>query len=280
MVRFYLSQYPEENVVIKSLYEGCPEEKELVENFYYKPSEVAVVMGVYKNRVQASYARGSVIKAQKYNKLDCLILETGYINRGSGIDNHYALGWNGLNGRADFRNENSPPDRAEKLGVTLKPWKDDGDYILLCGQVPWDASVDFTDHVQWLRDTVVATKAVTKRPVIFRPHPLGGEIKGLQCEYSTQSLEADLAGAKCVLNFNSNTGVDAVLAGVPTAVFDKGSMVWDVAHNSGQIDFENLPKPDRKRWFRNLAYCQWKPSEMASGEAWAHISKQVSTAQS
>jgi hypothetical protein len=271
VIRFYLSQYPQENAVIESLYEGCPEEKQLVEKFHYKPSDVAVVMGVFKRKVQASWPRGSVIRAQGYNGLDCLILETGYVNRGSRLTNHYALGWNGLNRRADFCNRNSPPDRSEKLAVTLKPWKDGGDYILLCGQVPWDASVDFTDHVQWLRDIAVAIKAVSRIPLRFRPHPLGGPIVDVAAELSQGTLQDDLSHAKCVVNFNSNTGVDAVLAGVPTIVFDIGSMVWD--HKL--TDFENLPKPDRQQWIQDLCYAQWTPQEMRSGEAWAHVSKRL-----
>ena len=64
MIRFYKSQYPAENVVIEAAYEGCPEEKFLTKLGDYQPSDVAVVMGVYKKRVPASYPRGEVIREQ------------------------------------------------------------------------------------------------------------------------------------------------------------------------------------------------------------------------
>lgn len=280
MISFYLSQYPEENVVIKALYEGCVEEKELTFFDDYTPSDVAVVMGVYKKYVPASFPRGKVIAEQKRRSLDCLILETGYINRGRGESNHYALGWNGLNGRADFRNKNSPTSRAEKLGVKIKPHKDGG-HILLCGQVPWDASCDFTDHHKWLQETINKISERSDRRIVFRPHPLG-KLPPLEgCEYSVRkTIEEDLDGAHCHISFNSNTGVDAALAGVPTFAFDMGSMVWGICNK----DLDRLESPripsvgEAWRWACDLAYAQWTPEEMRCGDAWLHIGNRASTA--
>ena len=269
MIRFYKSQYPAENVVIEAAYEGCPEEKFLTKLGDYQPSDVAVVMGVYKKRVPASYPRGEVIREQNLRGLNCLILETGYINRGAESDNHYAFGWNGLNGRADFRNEGMPADRAEKLGVKLQPWKEDGDYVLLCGQVPWDASVDVTDHVIWLNEAVQNIDIATHREIVFRPHPLA-RIPPLEgCEYSTQPLEIDLADAWCQISFNSNSGVDAVLAGVPVFAYDEGSMVYSMARKDWNIELPHMP--DREQWLNDICYAQWTPDEFRNGDAWRHI---------
>jgi hypothetical protein len=275
MIRFYKSQYALENLVIEAAFEGCPEEKVLTTLDDYKPSDVAVVMGVYKKRVPASYKRGEVIREQNLRGLNCLILETGYINRGAGPDNHYAFGWNGLNGRADFKNRGMPADRAEKLGVKLQPWKETGDYILLCGQVPWDASVDVTDHVLWLNEAVGNISLNSYREIVFRPHPLA-RIPPLEgCEYSAHPLEDDLAEAWCCVNFNSNSGVDAILAGVPVFAYDEGSMVYSLARKDWNIE---LPyRPDREQFLNDIAYCQWTPDELGSGEAWKHIFRRNST---
>src|SRR5690348_377702 len=215
VVRVYLSQHEQENPVLKSFYEGCPESKELVTDFDYRPSDVAVIMGVFKSKVPISYPRGNVFRQQRSKNLDVVVLETGYINRGDGEKHHYAAGFNGLNGRADFRNKNSPDDRAKMLGVELKPWRE-GKYILLCGQVPWDASVDGSDHQQWLQESLARLRSVTTKEVVFRPHPLARSAYAqLGCHVSNRSLEQDLADAHAVVTFNSNTGVDALLAGVP-----------------------------------------------------------------
>ena len=267
MIRFYQSQYETENVVIRALFEGCPVEKKLTTLDDYEPSEVAVVMGVYKKLVPPSFKRGKVIQQQKALGLDCLILETGYINRGDGEENYYALGWNGLNGRADFRNKKSPPDRARN--VQLKNWQD-GEHILLCGQVPWDASVDFTDHHLWLEEAAENIRAVSGRDIVFRPHPKALIAPLKDCTYSTGPIEHDLAGAHCAISFNSNSGVDAVIAGVPVFAFDKGSMCYSVA-NKNWLSIERPNKPDRRQWLNDLCYAQWTPAEMRSGEAWEHV---------
>lgn len=266
-VRVYLSQNEQENVVLKAFYDGCPESKELVSGFDYKPSEVAVIMGVHKRRVPISFPRGNVFQQQRSKNLDVIVLETGYINRGDGKNHHYAAGFNGLNGRADFKNKGMPSDR---VLVNLKPYRE-GRYILLCGQVPWDASVQDSDHQLWLEKSLERLRSITQRKVVFRPHPKArGAYKPLDCPVSTRTLQEDLADAHAVVTFNSNTGVDAALEGIPVFASDVGSMCWSIANRSLiSIDVPN--KPDRTQWLADLSFAQWKPSEFAEGLAWSHL---------
>jgi hypothetical protein len=80
----------------------------------------------------------------------------------------------------------------------------------------------------------------------------------------------DLQGAHAVVTFNSNTGVDAVIAGVPIFTIDRGSMAWEVSdHDLSEIEKPNLY--DREQWAHNLAYTQWTMAEMAGGWAWSHL---------
>jgi len=271
MIRFYRSQYPQENVVIEALYDGCDEPKSIHPLDEYAPSEVAVVMGVYKKNVPASFKRGNVIARQKESGGRVLVLETGYINRGSGPENHYALGWDGLNGRADFRNAGSLPDRADKLGVELKS-RISGHEVILCGQVPWDASVDFSDHKAWLKESAGALLDWGCK-VVFRPHPLAilPPIPG--CGYSVGGKFIDaLHDTHCVVTFNSNSAVEAVIEGVPVIATDRGSMAWAVA-NHALMDVKAPLLPNRQQWLNDIAYAQWNVEELRSGEAWAHIAR-------
>src|SRR5438477_2639085 len=169
--RVYLSGDPVHDRVLKAFHEGCGSEKELVEGFEYRPSDIAVIFGVHKSKVRKSWPRGKIFRQQRQNNLDVIVLETGYINRGDGENHHYAAGFNGLNGRADFRNKNMGPERWEALGVQLKPYSR-GEKIVLCAQVPWDASVEMHDHLQWIKETATKLHYTTNRPVVFRPHPL------------------------------------------------------------------------------------------------------------
>jgi hypothetical protein len=252
------------DTVLLAFYDGCPAEKKLTTDWHYEPSDIAVVFGVYKSKVPISYPRGLVIAEQRKRGLDVIVLETGYINRGDGENHHYAAGYNGLNGRADFRNANSPADRAEKLSVTLQPWRKNGEHILLCGQVPWDASVDHISFKAWLNTMQETLKQVTWRPVRFRPHP--------QMVKPDMSLEEDLENCWAVVTFNSNTAVDAALRGIPVFADDTGSMAYPIANKDiAQIAIPHMP--ERKQWLNNLAYAQWTPDEMRQGLTWEHLSR-------
>ena len=278
-VNVYLSgSNPVHDKVLKSFYAGIPVNNGLTAQLRDVhrplPSDIAVVFGIRKEKVPISYARGEVIKRQLAAKKPVVVLETGYVKRGDGDDHYYAAGLNGLNGRADFRNRNMPGDRWAKLGVELRPWRSQGIHIVVCGQVPWDASVQHHDHLGWIRQTISRLNGYTGRRIIFRPHPLArnlnyGSLFGAD-EISTRPLDQDLAGAHAVVTFNSNTGVDSVIAGIPTFTVDPGAMAWEVSdHDLSEIEKPNFY--DRQQWANNLAYTQWTMAEMAGGWAWSHL---------
>ena len=195
-------------------------------------------------------------------------METGFF--GQRLD-FVSLGCNGLNGRADFRNQDSIGDRWEKHGVEVKPWKHDGDYILICGQIQGDAAVQGLDLKSEYRIIAEYLADVTSRPLLFRPHPMSGGAstpKGI--DVSTGLLADDLAGARTVVTLNSNSGVDAVLNGVQTITLNNGAMCREVSgHNLNAVEDNN--KFDRTQWLDNLAYCQWTHDEIESGEAWDQL---------
>ena len=272
-VRAYLSGNPVHDRAIKAFAEGS--KAEVCTFDQYEPSDVAVVFGIYKSRVPISWPRGEIFRQQRQNNKDVVVLETGYINRGDGETHHYAAGFNGLNGRADFRNKGMPSDRAHKLrrhhGLRFLRWREEGSHVVLCGQVPWDAAVDCLDYMKWLQDAVEALRATSRR-VVFRPHPKArlNPIPGF--DYSTEPLQVDLQNAHCVIACNSNACVEAVIEGIPTISTDQGSMAWEVSSHSIE-DLERLEMPDREQWINDLAYSQWTIAEMKSGEAWAHLSR-------
>ena len=239
----------------------------------YEPSDIAVVFGVGKKNVPCSYARGIVIEQQAHRGRSTIVLEKGYVKR----DRYYAAGWNGLNGRANFRNSGMPPDRWRELETELHPYQPNTPEkkILVIGQVPSDASVQNVDIVQWCSHTVLEIKKkIPNREIIFRPHPLASKRTPsiLHATRSTQSLEEDLRDAVYAVTYNSNVGVDAVIAGVPVYVADKGAMAYDVASKK----LGEAYMPTRKvieQWAHNLAYTQWTLDEMREGLPWLHLTK-------
>jgi len=96
-----------------------------------------------------------------------IIIEGGYLKKGS----CFSVGINGLNGRANFCNQNSPSDRWKKFNMELKSWRKDGEHILVVEQVITDSSVCHTDFTDWVYKTIKNIRQHTNRPIIYRIHP-------------------------------------------------------------------------------------------------------------
>jgi len=210
-----------------------------------------------------------LFEMQRAHRADYMVMERGFIG-----DRHKmtSLGYNGLNGRAEFHAHDMPGDRWHKhFGDSwLKLWKTSGEYILIMGQVPGDASVQHVNINQWASNMAKLCKLLYPNvPVRFRPHPKRPVNKIAEISsISDTSLEEDLTNAVLVVTYSSNSGVNALLAGVPVVATDPGSMVYNMAaHNVT----EPIIRPDRTQWAYNMAYCQWTEEEIANGDAWEHL---------
>ena len=195
---------------------------------------------------------------------EVLVAERGYV--GDRFE-WTSLGWNGLNGRADFRNSDMPHERWETLwGNRLKPWREQGGYVLLLGQVGGDQAVRHIDYRKWVVDTARALMDIG-HDVRWRSHPNDPSVT-CPAKAIGGTLEHAFAGAMMAVGFSSNSTLDAVLAGVPTITMDEGAMAYAV---TGHDVDRKPPAPDRTQWAANLAYCQWSWDEIENGTAWEHI---------
>lgn len=194
---------------------------------------------------------------------DICILERGYLL--DRLNDWASVSFGGrLNNRAEFRGPLTDPSRWEKhFAHAMRPWnaRKDG-CVLILGQVPGDRSVTGVNLDNFY---LKARQAFSELgyPVKFRPHPVVQE----RARRDAGCLATDLKSAALAVTWNSNSGVDAVLAGVPTVAMDEGSMAWDVSGH----ELRPPPMPDRTAWAHAMAWKQWNRDEMASGECWAHI---------
>jgi len=184
-----------------------------------------------------------------------------------------SLGFNGLNGHADFLNKDMPSDRWEKYFKNqMMPWDTSGDYILLTTQVNGDQSIRGLNFSY--QDIVRKLKANTNTPIKVKHHPLNrrpwGNL-GVPEINKDMPIKEAIRKAKVVVTVNSNTGVDAILMGKPVININKGSMVWDVAMQNDFSRIDDPYTPDRSQWAYNTSYCQWLPIEIQQGAAWAHL---------
>jgi hypothetical protein len=225
------------------------------------PVDLSVTWSAKKHKINKAMAdRGK----------DVLVLEHGYFGDRENV--FCSCGFNGLNGRAEFLMPIvKPRDRWEKHkdAAEVKPWRTTpGEYVLLLGQVAGDASVQNLPPT-WYGEIAAKARGVFGLPVVFRPHPKARATTTVDgTETRLGGLQDAFKNAHCAITWNSNSGVDAVLAGVPTFTFDEGSMAWAVTLHKLS---EDLHRPDRDIWLRHLAYCQWTVEELESGEAWEFL---------
>lgn len=193
-----------------------------------------------------------------------LILEAGYINGRSGDYvkdrlQYVSVGWNGLHGRADPGPSDCPPNRWEATGTHLSAWHGNtSTIVLICDQHPGD-SCSPGDRRWWREIDRQALEAGLR--VVYRPHPL-------LSDSGMMSLADSLELVTACVTWSSTAAIEAVILGVPTVALDRGSMAWEVTSRSLAHKYIG----PRSQWAYNLAYRQWTRDELASGEAWDHIS--------
>lgn len=152
--------------------------------------------------------------------------------------------------------------RFAALGVELKPWRTDGDYLLLCPQSEHFMRCIAGYYSNWTYDTIAMLRGITDRPIKVRPW---SRDKGAQAA----GLKLELQHAHALITWSSAAAVTAVVNGVPAAVNTGAASV--VAITLRQL--EDPPKPARESWANVLADNQFDLEEMRNGYAWAWLTR-------
>ena len=261
--------------------------------------DCAVIFGSYKKKRgrPQHQGKGKIIESG----IPYIQLETQLIGRpiDTAIHNEFRVGVNGfLWDDAKWGFEHIEDDRSKKVfernGYDPDvPWKQDGEYILLCMQKVGDASLRDADVFEWTENTVNDIRKHTDRKIIIRPHPLyrksslHNTLKEKVLNVSNThwqetdllkdgfvSIQEQLQKAWCTVTYTSGSGIDAVINGIPNIACDTGSMVYDVS-SKDIAEIENPYRGEKKEWTNRIAHCQWSIEEFESGECWKHVSKSI-----
>jgi hypothetical protein len=221
--------------------------------------------------ISGTRARGALVAAD-YTRagIPVLVLDYGYLRRvhrkADWLTGHWQFGLGGLNWIpwADL-----PDDRLRRLEVALSPRRA-GKRILVCGQHAGDPShgLDAAGVAAWARSTVAELRELTARPIVWRPHPDSPQIAAPEADdVSTEPLADALEDAHAIVTISSNSGHEALLAGVP--VFCALGALYAHLANVGLAAIEEpfFPEPDAL-WnhLARLAYAQWTLDEIRTGE--------------
>lgn len=225
-----------------------------------------------------SHRKLDIIQYMRKNNKPYIVMERAFV----GDRFHWSsIGFNGLNGRADFRNKDIVDisrwnKHFEHLYPKL-PHNPNSNKVLVIGQVMTDAAVAHVDINKWYSNTIHQLNQMGY-DVIFRPHPLN------KCHWENNKLKYTIdkhndcidtfktSDLKFAVTFSSNSGVLSILHGIPTVSIDEGSMIYDITSH----DISNPTYPDDDmltQWKARLAYTQWSPDEIKRGDFYDHIFK-------
>ena len=163
------------------------------------------------------------------------------------------------------------------LNISLKPWRTQGEHILICLQRHGGWSMGGLSVQTWLDQTITKIRQHSrKRQIVVRTHPGDKKIKSILKIYGkgvhlsvNERLSDDLRNAWATIVYNSSPSVASIIEGVPAFVTDsvpQHSQTFGVA-NTDLSRLENPEMPDRQAWIEKISMCHWNFQELRSGEA-------------
>lgn len=182
--------------------------------------------------------------------------------------------------QADFVADNCPADRWNHISRTFiplpRPWRKDGDHILLCLQRNEGWSMKGTDPIQWGFDAIKTLRKHTDRKIVVRLHPTNNLTKDdfknyenvtVSNQEKSYTLLEDLHNCWAMVTYNSSAALEPIVYGVPVFLGDPDCLAKPIS-NMDLADIENPQMLNRQQWFNNIGYSIWSIPEMKSGEVW------------
>lgn len=201
-----------------------------------------------------------------------VVLEVGGIKRGT----TWKVGLNGINRDGYFGPNGNDNTRSNLYNLSLKPWRTNGEFILICGQhnksLQWHGMPSMSN---WFLQTYDEIRKHTDRPIIFRAHPrcrLPEIERGLKYVYrqdpkhingTYDDFDMYFNNIWATVSWSSNPGIHSVINGVP-AIVGPSSLAYDVAEHA-LSNIENPAMPDRQQWLNDYAWTEYTVEEIAQG---------------
>nr|WRJ69876.1 hypothetical protein TetV2_00431 [Oceanusvirus sp.] len=222
--------------------------------------------------------RAQVVRFHRAAGHGTVCIEVGFLDRGR----HYSIGLNDICGYGDY-SPNVPTDHPlPRIPIDVRKRRAEPTSaespVLLCGQVPYDVQIRKIDYMSWLDSTLSGIrKHANGRPVVFRPHPkLKPRHREQMLEWAARrkvkvseggDASRDIDAAFCVVAYNSNALLEAVMRRVPIVCLGPGSVV-DSLSNKSLKNIRNLRMPCFDEiWSRvaEVTHYQWTADEIRKG---------------
>lgn len=183
-----------------------------------------------------------------------VVVENGYLDRAEDGSKYYSLALGGHNGSGSWYVGDGP-----RFEIAEKPWRASGSKVLILPQ-RGIGQQGVAMPRSWSAKIVDRLKAMTDRPLAFRPHP--GHQRVVQ--------PLDFSDVWCAVTWGSGAGIKALREGVP--VFHEfGRWVGAAAAAPLAGGLEACHTPDRRPLWTRITWAQWKVDEIGSGEAFDRL---------
>lgn len=258
------------------------------------PCDVALIQGFVHDSGKTLphlMLRKSAIDLQKKNGKRSLIVDSNlflYVDKSNPY--HYLrYSFDGVFPTSGFYFDTDvDPNKWKKissdLNLNLKPWRTNGNHILICLQRNGGWSMGGLDVISWMNATITKIRQFSNRPIIVRSHPGDKKIKQvLNVNFKNvhlsikESLVDDLKNAWATVVYNSSPSVASLIEGIPAFItdpFPQHSQSFEIANTDlSKIETPNMP--DRQKWIEKISMCHWKFDELKSGEAWQFFKKYI-----
>jgi hypothetical protein len=143
--------------------------------------------------------------------------------------------------------------------------------VLLAGMSAKSAGTRGWRPQEWEMATILELRRVTNRPIMYRPKPSwldATPISGTQFSPRDELVTDALKNCWAVVTLHSNVAIDALLAGIPIHALE--GVAAGFSQPLEQIETFRLDG-NREQLMADIAWCQWKASEMADGSAWRYL---------
>ena len=260
---------------------------EFVEDNRFVKSDVAVMQGFVHQDVSRPHLalRRQILD----NNPNTIVIDSNLFQFSDPTLQNYYLRYslNGIFPTTGFYFDNKiDPNRwqsiSKRLGIDLKPYRSNGNHILVCLQRVDGWSMCGQSVQQWLDETVRKIRKRTSRPIVVRKHP--GDRRQDSLTFSkdyvvsrTASLLDDLVNCWATITYNSSPGIASLISGVPVFVTDPSpqqSQTWPLCHTD-LSHIENPLMPDRQEWIDRICQSHWNDDEITSGEAWRFLRERL-----
>jgi hypothetical protein len=258
-----------------------------IETADWQPSDLAVLQGwVHANSENTPHLkfRKLVIQEQKRIGKHTLAIDSNLFLYRDPYNTRQYLRFS-LNDvfptTGNYFTNNVDPTRWQKIktdiGLDLKPWRHNGNHILICLQRNGGWSMKNVDVMTWCNQTILELKKYTDRPIIVRAHPGDRRAKKyLNLNHpnvyisDNSNIQQDFTDAWATITYNSSPGVASAIEGIPVFVTDpdpKVSQAYDVANT----DISKIETPDllpRQQWIEKISMCHFNFDDLKQGVAW------------